>query len=116
MLWSASDVKETEVYRLHLCQAANGERFFRLITVGSAADRSPTMDTVFASRPVSNQLLRKRDVISIADSVPLESGEKFCVDAHGIWFTTSELAAMNSGMDFSEIQWVTARAPKLASR
>jgi len=116
MLWSISDVKDTEAYRLHLCQAANGERFFRLVTLGSAADKSPPMDAVFSSRPVPNQLLRRRDVMAIAESVPLDSGEKFCVDAHGIWFTTAELAAMSSGMDFSEIRWVTARAPKLTSR
>jgi len=82
--------------------------------VGSAADKNPPIDTVFSSRMVPNQLLGKRDLLSIAESVLLESGEKICVDAHGIGFTAAELAAMDSCKDFSEIGWVTAKPPKLA--
>jgi hypothetical protein len=114
MLWSAADVKDGQVYVLHLYQAPDGERLFRLTVVGSSAHRNPGSDVVFVTRPVPNDLLRRRDLLSIAETVLLENGDKLCVDAHGTWFTAGELAAMNSEPNWSSIRWVTRRPPKLA--
>jgi hypothetical protein len=65
---------------------------------------------------VPNDLLRRGDLISIAETVSLENGEKFFVDAHCTWFTADELAAMNSEPNWSSIRWMTIRPPKLAPK
>lgn len=116
MIWSVSEVKDSETYKLHLCQGEDGRRFFRLVAVGSAADKHPGADVVLVSAPVSHHLLRKRSVIRIAELVTLESGEKFHVDAHGVWLGAAEAAALVAGVDFAEIPWLTKQAPVFPPR
>jgi hypothetical protein len=116
MIWSVSDVKDTETYRLHLCEQADGTRFFRLVAIGSEADKHPATDVVLVSGPVPHELLRKRNVIRIAESVALESGEKFYVDAHGVWLGATEVAAMDAGLDFAQVPWLKKRVPKFPPR
>ena len=111
MIWRVSDVNENEQYRLHLCQSKEGERFFRLVIINSDIDNNPPSDTILISELVPNVLLRKRDLISISESVMLNNKQRFFVDAHGIWLSDSELREINSGLNFDEIQWLTGRAP-----
>jgi len=116
MIWRVSDVDENERYRLHLCQSIEGRRFFRLVAIDSDLDKNPLDDTVFISESVPHALLKRRDLISISESVLLNSGQHFFVDAHGIWLADSEFQEMNSGVKFDKIEWVAGRAPIFSPR
>jgi hypothetical protein len=103
-------------YRLHLCQSEEGKRFFRLVSIGSEADKARAADVFLATGVVPNSLLKKRDILSIAKTVRLEDGQKYIVDAHGIWFTESEIKEMDSGRLFSKIHWISGREPHVPDR
>jgi hypothetical protein len=111
-MWKRSDVKPEMTYRLLLCQ--NGaDRYLRIV----AADlEAPEGDAVFATETVPNELLLARNVPRIAQTVRLRDGKPFVVDAHNIWFTEEEAAALRQGMAFEHIPWAGGRAPKLAPK
>jgi len=48
------------------------------------------VEVVAVTNIVPNALLKKQNLIAIAEECTLESGERFFVDAHCIWFTQSE--------------------------
>lgn len=116
MIWLASDVNENEKYRLHLCQSKDGKRFFNLVLIGIDADDHHCDEVAFISSLVPNSLLKRRDITSISESVLLDNGHPFFVDAHGFWLTESEVNEMDSGIGFNEIKWSTGHAPKFSPR
>jgi len=109
MIWRTSEVLEGVEYKLALCQDSHGVRELRILQ----KDEAVPSDCIFATQSVPTQLLRKRDVISIAEQVPLDDGTRFYVDAHGIWFSQSESIQRSSGVEHEDIQWVTPFPPKL---
>jgi hypothetical protein len=66
---------------------------------------------------VPNALLKKGDLIAIAEEVTLLSGERFFVDAHCIWFTQSELRQLaKRDAEGADISWSTSSPPRLPDR
>lgn len=115
MSWKVSDLDPGKAYRLHLCQAMNGLRYFKLVEVGSPEDSTPRDDLFFRSIAVPFDLLG-RNVIAISELVPLVDGQPFYVDAHGTWLTGRELEQLDAEVDFEDINWATDKPPRFASR
>lgn len=109
MIWKISDVLEGVDYKACLCQSVDGKREIKLADVDSNCPE----DSFLRTSVIPRSLLLKRDLLAISENVALDSGERFYVDAHGVWFAESELAQRRSGVPFSEVVWVTAAAPKL---
>jgi hypothetical protein len=110
-MWNKGDIVPGRTYRLQLCHA-DGRRFFSLLEDESA----PSTQCVFTTEIVPTRLLESRNIVRIADDVRLRDGRRFVVDAHGIWFTEGEVAAMRRGDDHEAIDWVTGVAPKRAPK
>lgn len=110
-MWKKSDVLPGKSYRVQLCHA-EGRRFFALLEDGSA----PSSECVFTTELVPTRLLENRDMIGIADEVRLCDGSPFVVDAHGVWLTEDEAAALRRGEDHDAVQWVTGVRPKRAPK
>ncbi|WP_236209227.1 hypothetical protein [Pseudomonas tohonis] len=115
-IWSISDVQDTGCYRLLLCQNASGRRYFKLGSVHQNNHELPVEDQVLSTHPVSNHLLQGRDIFRIAESTLLSSGERFLVDAHGIWLTENEIEQMDKGMAYDRINWATIAPPFFPDR
>lgn len=112
-MWKITDLQPSQSYFLRLCENEKGIRTFLLLPHGQeSSDR-----TVLETEPVPFDLLRKRDLESIAESIRLRSGGRFTVDAHGIWFTEEEASVFRqSHGDLSKVPWVNGRIPRLAER
>ena len=111
MIWQISDVKDGNKYKVQLCQSKDGKRYFSLVNALDNTQSNP--DAFFSTEIVSNELLRRRDFISIAEITLLDDGSKYYVDSHGIWFLEEEVVGLNKGLGFDQIPWVTGSAPKL---
>lgn len=110
MLWKKSDIRDGIEYKLCLGQTPEGRRFFSLTEVS----RECPENSFLVTRPVPCDLLKRRDLIAIAESVLLDSGDKFCVDAHGVWFSASEMRQRaDRSTDFHSIEWITPIPPIL---
>ena len=115
MIWRASDVMDGHQYKVELCHSVDGKRSLRLRPLhASEGSAVPGDAVIFVSQVVPNDLLRRRDVISISEQVPLENGQPFYVDAHGMWLTEAESAQIDAGVDLAEIQWSTKSPPRFA--
>jgi hypothetical protein len=64
---------------------------------------------------VPTTLLLRRDFHGISKAVKLTSGESFCVDAHGIWFTRAE-ADVFGDVEWNEVPWLNNLPPLLAPK
>jgi hypothetical protein len=73
-------------------------------------------DVFLTTQIVPTALLVRGDILAIAEQVRLESGDRFIVDSHGIWFTTSEIQSMDAGVSFDQIVWTTGKRPNMPSR
>ena len=116
MIWKISDVLVDECYMLHLIQTKGGNRLFRLVANNSPDEHNPAQDVVLVTQIVPTELLKKRDLLAIANQVPLSDGGAFFVDAHGVWYTEQEMSALSSGQPISKIEWSTGVMPKFPSR
>ncbi|WPH13373.1 hypothetical protein [Variovorax paradoxus] len=116
MIWQRSDIHTDGRYKLHLYQAGDGKRLFRLIVENSSEDHQPASDVALITQVVPNELLKRGDLLGIARQVTLEDGHAFFVDAHGVWYTEDEIAALNRGQPWSTIQWVTGAMPWVPDR
>lgn len=115
-MWRISDVNEGREYKLHLCQSGNGFRFFRLVEIGSDIDVNPPDDVILVTALIPNELLKRRALIPISETVLLDNGQPFFVDAHGVWLAEPEVREMDSGLSHNEIHWITGRAPEFAPK
>jgi len=112
-MWQRSEVNEMFSYRVALRQHKNGSRSFGLSRLGSI-ELPP--DTVFLTQVVPKDLLLRRSFRRIAESVRLESGDPFWVDAHGTWLTQAEIEALDKDVPFSEVPWLNGLSPNFAPR
>jgi hypothetical protein len=109
-LWSVADVEDGKCYQLLLCQSEDGKRVFRLNPVASS-DNPHARDVKLKTEIVPNELLRRRNFSAISDSVALDNGERFHVDAHGVWLTETEYQSLISGHELSRIEWLDGAPP-----
>ncbi len=116
MIWRRSDVDDSKQYKLHLCASKDGRRFYKLVEIGSDADNAPSEDVFLITVPAPNNLLKKGDLISISELVPLNNGQPFFVDDHGIWLAESEVKEMEADLTLKTVQWITGQTPKFPSR
>lgn len=116
MIWARSEIYSDVKYKLHLYQNENRKRLFRLIIENSEEDLNPAPDVVLVTEVVPNELLKRGDLLGIADQVALSDGNEFFVDAHGVWYTESEIKALNSGQSLTSIPWVTGAMPWFPDR
>jgi hypothetical protein len=107
-VWLRSDVDERSAYRVALCQAPDGHRTLRLHPAGHGLPSQAVLCTAV----VSIDLLLRRDVIGIAESVKLTSGDPFAVDAHGTWFTAAEIEAGRNRVEWDKRPWLNGLPPK----
>jgi hypothetical protein len=110
-MWKRDDIQDGVRYVLWLCQDVDRRRYFRPMPRGERADEG-----LLYTEEVSNELLRARDVIRISEVVRLATGEPFVVDAHGTWFTESELRAMRDGRPRTDVPWVGGVEPRRAPK
>ncbi|WP_209435999.1 hypothetical protein [Paracidovorax oryzae] len=77
----------------------------------------PAVDGLFSfTEMVSNELLAKRNLRAISKAVSLVNGDAFHVDAHGVWLTAAEMAAILQDKEDDEIPWLNSLPPKLAPK
>ena len=110
-MWSVSDIQDGHQYVLALTQSSTGRRRFVLKDVG--ADEP---EAVFFTEVVPNALLLTRHLKKIAEQVLLKTGKRFFVDAHGIWLTEEEMAALMDDKDESEVPWLNNIPPNFAPK
>ena len=109
-MWKRTEIAEGHRYRLALCQDEDRRRYFSLIDVTKCSGR--TSRVYFETAEVPSDLLKRGDLIAIADEVLLQSGDSFYVDAHGIWLTERECKGLMSGRRLDEIPWSTRVPPR----
>ena len=109
-MWKRSDVLEGRRYYLALLQERSGRRSYELCEVG-AQPASPT--AVLTTQEVPRDLLLRGDICGIAELVKLSDGRQYSTEAHGIWFTPEEGAALDND---EEVQWLNGLAPLLPPR
>lgn len=112
-MWKLTEIQSDKTYRLALVQAENGSRTFQLHDNGEGINSSIK---VLLTEVVPSELLVKRSLKNISDSVPLVGGERFYVDAHGIWLTEAEMKAITEDKEDDEIPWLNGMAPNFAPR
>lgn len=112
MVWKRSDVDRSKAYQAALCQAASGLRYFSLHELGAA---ELPADCCLLTETVPMDLLLRGDLIGISESVQLTTGERFDVDAHGVWLTRQEVEAMAT-VSLSKVPWHNGIAPRFAPR
>jgi len=110
-MWKRSDVDEMKRYQIALCQEANGLRRFALVDVDQPSFPGTT---ALLTEEVPINLLLRRDFTAIAEQVKLSNGEKFGVDAHGVWLTKNECDAWDR--NWSDIPWLNGIPPLLAPK
>ncbi len=118
-MWSRSDVLDAVDYRLELCQDHERRRLFRLLRVGGR--RSSDIESVAVTeRVLDRDLLKRGDILGLAELTKLESGEPYLVDAHGVWFMRKEwdqlMQCLDGRMRLEDISWATSRPPRLPPR
>ncbi|BFO56004.1 hypothetical protein AVXHC19_28070 [Acidovorax sacchari] len=112
-MWKPSDICSDQRYRLLLIQSATGSRSFVL----QDEREMPTVEGLFSfTERVSNELLVRRNLRAISKEVSLVNGEAFYVDAHGVWLTAAEMAAILQDKEDDEIPWLNSLPPKLAPK
>lgn len=116
MIWNKSDVKEGVKYRLHLCQSSDRRRTLKLVVVGSDSDLKPTDDVFLVTEIVPYDLLCDRNLNAIAKQVMLTNGERFSVDAHGIWCSALEVEDYMTNVSESETRWISGAPPVMPPR
>lgn len=112
-MWKLSDVDPGERYRLLLIQSNTGARSF--VLQNNTEQGVPQGMFAFTDE-VPNELLLKRNLHAIAKAVTLSNGEPFYVDAHGVWLTKDEMAAILEDKDDNEIPWLNSLPPRLAPK
>ena len=113
-MWKRSEVANGHRFRLALCQSDDRRRSFSLVDLSAGATAGE--HAVFETEEVPVDLLKQGNLIKIADSVKLQSGARFYVDAHGIWFTEDEIRDWKRGGTPDEVQWSTEAPPRLPPR
>lgn len=112
-IWSISDTNKEKRYCLYLCQSEEGNRYFQLAETESHF----IPENAFAkTKTIDNEILMKRNLITISKNFTLTNNENFYVDPHGMWITQHESDQLNNGVDFFEVKWDTESAPNMASR
>lgn len=111
-MWNSSDLVEGQDYFLSLCQKTSGTRYFSLHSIGETL----CDEAVFQTEIVPYELLDKRDFIEIAKTVTLINGDKFYVDAHGVWLSVRECEAIDDDLEEDQVPWVNGLPPNLAPR
>jgi hypothetical protein len=112
-MWKRAEVTEGQRFRVVLCQGPTGKRTFALQPMD---DARPPVDAVFTTEEVPNELLLRRDFEGIAKAVRLTNGKRFSTDAHGIWLTQEEMAALSAGIDHSRVPWVNGMPANFSPR
>ena len=104
-MWRKSDIHDGKSYHLSLDQLTNGHRKFTLHEVG--AD-TPSPGAIFLTLVVPNDLLIRKDFEEISDTVAINDGTRFFVDAHGVWLKQEEMAALEGDASDDEVPWLNA--------
>lgn len=110
MAWNRSDVDRSKGYQVALCQLASGSRYFVLHEKGGL---DLPVGCCFLTGLVPTDLLLRRDFEAISTAVPLASGDRFYVDAHGVWLTRQEEEAWEAGI---EVPWHNGIRPRFAPK
>jgi hypothetical protein len=112
-MWLRGDVDESKEYQVALCQSASGRRSYAL---HPASAKTLPPDTVFLTQAVPTRLLLQRNFGGISKAVLLTNGKSFGVEAHGVWFTQEECAALDRGEDWETMPWLNGVAPNLPQK
>lgn len=116
MIWRATDVHDGCQYKIDLCYSLDGRRSLRLRSTQEGTVQDSDLTVVFTSQVVPNDLLRRRDIVSIAEQIPLENGAPFFLDAHGVWLSESESEQFDAGVEWNKMQWDTKSPPLFPPR
>ena len=112
-MWKRAEVVDGQRYQLALCQNTSGERSYALHRVDDT--QLPT-DAVFMTDEVPNDLLLRRDFEGIASTVRLTNGNRFWVEAHGVWLTHDENIALSAKVDHARVPWLNGLPAKFPPR
>ena len=113
-MWKRLQVDRTKKYFLQLCQASHGGRRFVLTEAGQT-EREP--DCVFETGFCNNELLWWGNLEQISQTTLLTTGDRFHVDAHGVWLTNDEVRQMKEHhFALEKVQWCRGIQPRFAPK
>lgn len=111
-MWKVSDIKNGKNYVLTLIQSDVGARKIHLQEYDFKNENS---EVIFVTEVIPQDLLIKRNIEKISELILLTNGERFYVDAHGIWLTQTEMNALESD-ELIDIPWVNGMSPNFAPK
>ena len=86
-----------------------------MLTEADQIGREP--DCVFETGVCDNELLWWGDLERIAQATPLTTGDRFHVDAHGVWLTSDEIRQIEEDdLELDQVQWCRGIAPRFAPK
>ena len=102
-MWKRLQVDRAKKFVLQLCQSSDGGRRF-VLTEADQTGREP--DCVFETGVCDNELLWWGNLVRIAETTPLTAGDRFYVDAHGVWLTSDEMRQIEEDdLRRDHVQW-----------
>jgi len=112
-MWKRIDVIEGERYRVGLKSSSEGHR-----TTSLVRDGDDVSDLDFVTDFVEDfEALQNRNLRRILEVTPLSDGSYAWVDAHNVWFTSSEMDQLEqNNHDFGSVSWHLGIPPKLAPK
>lgn len=113
-IWSRADIDKSRDYVLLLFENDAGVRDFEICEADLAEEKARDKDCVFVTQVVPVDLALTRDVLGIAESVKLNSGDPFFFNADGVWFTKEETEDLDANK--TAIRWIRGHAPLLPRR
>jgi hypothetical protein len=103
-----TNLEPQETYVLDFVQFENGYREI----LPRLANEQPHPQRIFSSLAYSGADLRRWILEdTVVENTRLENGNKFELDAHGIWLTVEESRYMTNRNEFSEPPWVNGMPP-----
>lgn len=114
-MWRRDEVHEEVEYRVCLCQAKSGRRTYALHVAHGDLPLPP--ETIFVTDIVPIELLLSGHIPRISETIRLTTGERFFIEAHNVWFTSTEMQALESNdHDWEAVPWVNGLWPLLPPR
>jgi len=113
-MWKIYDVDRTKEYYLQLCENLNNHCRYFVLTEKNTNLNNPFV--IFTTEIVPHELLLKRNLRIISETVKLSNGKSFSIDAHGVWLTEEETKAFSDGVCFDKTPWLNGTPPHFAPK
>ena len=113
-IWNRSDIDPAGSYCFVLYQSDSGVRDYGICRIEEVGEVRNLLDFAFITGVVPMDLVLRRDVFSIAETVPLCNGSRFHFDSDAIWHLTEEWEDLQQGR--KPVRWTRGLPPKRPTR